>query len=155
MEEAIEYVRAILNNKKEELLEHVLIDGFTDLPKECRFLHLSCLKVFQMFFNSSNRYDSDTAMLDDIGKALYVPLDANGSKKKPNSLAMSLPDHHLPSKSTVMKGSAIKYHNFGRPSKHFIRSYSSINQLSSHTYWRVGNWKTTLIMPRKFNFRFI
>ncbi|KAF4363833.1 hypothetical protein F8388_000498 [Cannabis sativa] len=74
MEEAVKYVKEILNKKKKELLEHVMIDGFTNLSKECRLLHLSCLKVFQMFFNSSNRYDSDTEMLDDISKAIYVPL---------------------------------------------------------------------------------
>ncbi|KAF4363835.1 hypothetical protein F8388_000500 [Cannabis sativa] len=75
-EEVVKYLKEILNDKKKEFLEHVLINdnGFTNLPKECRLLHLSCLKVFQMFFNSSNRYDSDTELLEDINKAIYIPL---------------------------------------------------------------------------------
>lgn len=82
-EEAISHVREVLNKKKEEVLEHILMDGLTDLPKECRLLHLSCLKVFEMFFNSSNRYDSETDMLDDITKAIYIPPEVH-----------SLEDHH-------------------------------------------------------------
>ncbi|KAL5579371.1 hypothetical protein UlMin_011813 [Ulmus minor] len=69
MEESIAGLRKIVDKKREELLEHVLMDGFTDLPKSCRQLHLSCFKVFQMFYNFSNRFDSNTEMVEDIKKS--------------------------------------------------------------------------------------
>lgn len=75
MERAIDHVREIVEKKKKEFVEQVLMDGgFDDLPKPCKLLHLSCLKTFHMFFNSSNRYDSDTEMIEDIDKAIYKPL---------------------------------------------------------------------------------
>ncbi|KAL7001493.1 geranyllinalool synthase [Sarracenia purpurea var. burkii] len=56
-------------------MERALIDGgFDDLPKPSKLLHLSCLKVFQMFFNSSNRFDSETDLLDDVMRAIFAPL---------------------------------------------------------------------------------
>ncbi|XP_062109901.1 (E,E)-geranyllinalool synthase-like [Humulus lupulus] len=144
MEEAIKYLKEILNKKKKELLEHVLIDGFTNLPKQCRLLYLSCLKVFQMFFNSSNRYDSDTEMLEDIGKAIYIPLKL-ASKKNLRRFPKPPPD--LPhSKSTITKCSMNMYH-FSRPSKHFV-----MNELCLYSHKNVGNWKMThIIMPPKLN----
>ena len=80
IEEAIACTREILDKKKKDLLKHVLIDGFSDLPKPSKHLHLSCMKVFQMFFNSSNGYDSNTEMLEDIKKAIYIPLEVGTSK---------------------------------------------------------------------------
>ena len=75
MEDSIALVREIIEKKKKkEFLEHVLVEGQSDLPKPNRVLHLSCLKVFHMFFNSSNGYDSNTQMLEDINKAIYRPL---------------------------------------------------------------------------------
>ncbi|XP_059660819.1 (E,E)-geranyllinalool synthase-like [Cornus florida] len=50
IESSITFVKEILDEKKKELLEYILMDGFNDLPKPCKHLHLSCLKVFQMFF---------------------------------------------------------------------------------------------------------
>ncbi|KAM6550262.1 hypothetical protein CsatB_000070 [Cannabis sativa] len=158
MEEAVKYVKEILNNKKKELLKHVLIDddnSFTNLSKECRLLHLSCLKVFQMFFNSSNRYDSNTEILDDIAKAIYVPLkssdDHEGLKK---NLMIRLPKPLTidPSrgKSTTVKCS-LNLNHFNQTSKYF-----SMNEVSFHKHNEVENWKiTTHIMPSKFNFCFI
>nr|QWB49557.1 terpene synthase 26 [Aquilaria sinensis] len=75
IEDSIAHVRNILETKRQELLQHVLLDEFSDLPKLCKLFHLACVKVFQMFFNTSNRYDSNTDMLEDIGKALYMPLN--------------------------------------------------------------------------------
>ncbi|KAA8515305.1 hypothetical protein F0562_018465 [Nyssa sinensis] len=80
IEDSIDYVREILGEKKKELLEHVLMDGLNDLPKPCKFLHLSCLKVFQMFYNSSNLFDSKTDLLQDIMKAIYVPIECQTAK---------------------------------------------------------------------------
>nr|QWB49556.1 terpene synthase 25 [Aquilaria sinensis] len=75
IEDSIAHVRNILEMKRQELLQHVLLDEFSNLPKLCKLFHLACVKVFQMFFNTSNRYDSNTDMLEDIRKALYMPLN--------------------------------------------------------------------------------
>ncbi|XP_056175752.1 S-linalool synthase-like [Syzygium oleosum] len=72
IEDSIKFVQLLLDQLKKEFLQHVL-NGLCDLPEPSRRLHLGCLKVFHMFFNSSNRYDSDTDMLHDIQKALVVP----------------------------------------------------------------------------------
>ncbi|XP_022777367.1 (E,E)-geranyllinalool synthase-like [Durio zibethinus] len=80
IDDSIAFVRDLLEKKRKELLKHALMDGFCDLPVASRRLHLSCMKVFQMFFNSSNRYDSNTEMLQDIQKAIYIPLDVGTSK---------------------------------------------------------------------------
>ncbi|XP_021294932.1 (E,E)-geranyllinalool synthase-like isoform X2 [Herrania umbratica] len=80
IEDSTAYVRQILDKKWGELLQHVLMDGFGDLPKPCKLLHLSCVKVFQMFFHSRNRFDSNTEMLQDIQKAIYIPLNVGTSK---------------------------------------------------------------------------
>ena len=80
IEEAIACMGEIIEKKKKELLEHALIDGLSDIPKPCRHLHLSCLKVFQMFFNSSNRFDCNTTLLHDINKAIYLPISGRNSK---------------------------------------------------------------------------
>ncbi|KAJ6767149.1 ENT-COPALYL DIPHOSPHATE SYNTHASE CHLOROPLASTIC [Salix purpurea] len=83
IEDSIAYTREILEKKKKELLEHALMDGFNDFSKPCRHLHLSCVKVFQMFFDSSNRYDSNTEMFHDIQKAFYIPVEIGAPKPLP------------------------------------------------------------------------
>lgn len=106
IEDSVAYVRQILATKEKEFLEHALMDGFSDLPKACKQLHLSCMKVFHMFFHSSNRYDSNTEMIEDIQKAIYIPLKVKTTKPKPlkaddhplDPLALPLP-HRLHSKS--------------------------------------------------------
>ncbi|KAL3741887.1 hypothetical protein ACJRO7_017373 [Eucalyptus globulus] len=72
IEDSINFVQHLLDQLKKELLQHVLEEPCS-LPKPSRRLHLGCLKVFHMFFNSSNRYDSDMDMFHDIQKALVVP----------------------------------------------------------------------------------
>lgn len=76
---SIEFVKEILANKKKEFLENVLMDGFNDMPKKCKLLHLSCLNVFHMFFNSCNLFDTKAAILEDIMRAIYVPLQEQTS----------------------------------------------------------------------------
>ncbi|KAL3741894.1 hypothetical protein ACJRO7_017380 [Eucalyptus globulus] len=73
IEDSINFVQLLLEQLKKEFLLHVL-EELCNLPEPSRRLHLGCLKVFHMFFNSSNRYDSETGMLHDIQKALVVPL---------------------------------------------------------------------------------
>ncbi|XP_010547397.1 PREDICTED: (E,E)-geranyllinalool synthase [Tarenaya hassleriana] len=75
IEDSIAYIEGIIDTKRKEFLEHVLMDGFSDLPKQCKELHLSCCKVFEVFFNDKNRYDSETEMLQDIRNALYDPIN--------------------------------------------------------------------------------
>ncbi|EOA33506.1 hypothetical protein CARUB_v10019776mg [Capsella rubella] len=77
IEDSIAHIEKIIDFKRKELLEHVLVDGLSDLPKSCKQIHLSCCKVFGMFFNKKNRYDSDMEMLQDIKKALYDPVNVH------------------------------------------------------------------------------
>ncbi|KAM0958648.1 hypothetical protein ACFX2C_023912 [Malus domestica] len=93
-EESIGIIQKVLDEKKKEFLEQALVNNDIngdDMPKACKKLHLSCLKAFHMFFNSTNAYDSPTELLADINKAIYDPLrmDAQGilKKDKPKSLA--------------------------------------------------------------------
>ncbi|XP_043700053.1 S-linalool synthase [Telopea speciosissima] len=85
IQDSISSIENILDEKKKELLEHVLMNDVGQMSKSCKQLHLSCLKVFQMFFNNANQFDSDTALLQDIRKAIYDPLEVevHGSKLRP------------------------------------------------------------------------
>ncbi|KAK6932513.1 Terpene synthase, N-terminal domain [Dillenia turbinata] len=75
IEDSIAHIREFLDEKKKEFLEHVLTNELNDFPTSFKHFHLACFKVFQMFFHSKNRFDSDTEMLHDIGKAIYIPLE--------------------------------------------------------------------------------
>ena len=77
IENSIAHIEKIIDSKRKEFLEHVLMDGLSDLPKPCKEIHMSCCRVFEMFFNKKNRYDSDTEMLQDIKKAFYDPVNVN------------------------------------------------------------------------------
>ncbi|KAK7400509.1 hypothetical protein VNO78_11718 [Psophocarpus tetragonolobus] len=100
MEDSIAFVRDMIDKKKKEFLQHVLIDGQSDLPKPSTMLHLTCLKVFQMFYVSSNGFDSDTNLLEDIKKTLYLPLSRNVGSHKNLSLhsTLKLIDHNCTQK---------------------------------------------------------
>lgn len=74
IEDSFVHIEKIIELKWKEFLEHVLVDGLSDLPKSSKEIHISCCKVFEMFFNKKNRYDSDTEMLQEIKKALYDPV---------------------------------------------------------------------------------
>ncbi|KAL1210783.1 (E,E)-geranyllinalool synthase [Cardamine amara subsp. amara] len=75
IEDSITHIEKIIDSKRKEFLEHILVDELSDLPKPCKEIHMSCCKVFEMFFNKKNRFDSDTEMLQDIKKALYDPVN--------------------------------------------------------------------------------
>ncbi|KAE8728572.1 putative P(E)-nerolidol/(E,E)-geranyl linalool synthase [Hibiscus syriacus] len=100
IDDSIAFIRDLLDNKRKELMKHALMDGLSDLPMESRQLHLSTIKVFHMFFNSRNRYDSNTEMIQDIQKAIYVPLDAGTWKP-----LKSLPSQSGTKKEFEAKGS--------------------------------------------------
>lgn len=79
--DSIAFTKQILEEKTKEFLELVLMDIIglnnndqTVLPKSTKQLYLSCMKVFHMFFNSTNLFDTKTQLLNDIKKAIYVPL---------------------------------------------------------------------------------
>lgn len=110
LKDSTAHVMEILDKKWAEMLQHVLMDGFGELPKPCKLLHLSCLKVFQMFFHSSNRFDSNTEMLQDIQNAIYVPINVGLNSKAP---LINL----MPREQGLFQ--AINSHSdSGRPSKH-------------------------------------
>lgn len=75
IEDSIAYIEKIICSKRKEFMEHVLMDEFSDLSKPYKDIHMSLCKVFEMFFNKKNRFDSDTEMLEDIKKALYDPIN--------------------------------------------------------------------------------
>ncbi|PSS24664.1 (E,E)-geranyllinalool synthase [Actinidia chinensis var. chinensis] len=75
IENSIAYVRELLDEMKKEFLEQAFMDGGNDLPKSFRHFHLSILRVFHMFFNSSNLFDSNNELLHDIKKAIYAPIE--------------------------------------------------------------------------------
>ncbi|KAL2495082.1 geranyllinalool synthase [Forsythia ovata] len=104
IDESIAYVEEIVGMKWKEFLKHVLMDGFDDMPKPCKNIHLSCLKAFQMFFNSSNLFDSKTALADDIKKAIYLPID-----RTPKHFLKPLPSPVPAKKDNITKISAIFY----------------------------------------------
>ncbi|KAK4340579.1 hypothetical protein RND71_039080 [Anisodus tanguticus] len=83
IEDSIDFVKEILVDKKKEFLENVLMDGFNDMPRTMKLLHLSCLNVFHMFFNSCNLFDTKEAILEDIMRAIYIPLDQNEQTPMP------------------------------------------------------------------------
>lgn len=76
--DSVAYVKNILNEKTREFLEIVLLDdngGIDDqIPKSMKQLHLSCMKVFHMFFNSTNLFDTKAELLQDIKRAIFIPI---------------------------------------------------------------------------------
>ncbi|CAL0309385.1 unnamed protein product [Lupinus luteus] len=75
IEDSIACIRETIVEKRKEFFEHVLIDdGLSDLSKPTKLLHLSCFKVFQMFYNSKNSFDSDKDLVEDINRAIYLPV---------------------------------------------------------------------------------
>ncbi|XP_047323901.1 S-linalool synthase-like [Impatiens glandulifera] len=77
VEESIAYVKEMLDGMKKDLLKHALLDGAggsCKIPKTCRLFHLSCLRIFQMFFNSSILFDTVSDLTHDINRAIYMPL---------------------------------------------------------------------------------
>ncbi|CAO2842677.1 unnamed protein product [Amaranthus hypochondriacus] len=92
MEDAVEYIQNIIEASKMKLLEHALIDGDDDnLPRSCKMLHLSTLKAFQMFFNSTNYFDTKDTLLNDINRAIFVPFQHDSTPINLPSKPLSLP----------------------------------------------------------------
>ncbi|KAK0580155.1 hypothetical protein LWI29_037243 [Acer saccharum] len=168
IDESIGYVREILARKEKELLEHALMDGSgSDLPRACKNLHLACLKTFQMFFNSSNRYDSnsDHEILQDIQKAIYLPLGVDQPtkpKSNNNPIVVSYDHDHLQhSRSSKKKNhqtrrvsaywllnrsSSFKFHNSTKIS--FVAQRPPLSISSNNGY-------KNMVVPPKFRLSFV
>ncbi|KAL8087947.1 hypothetical protein AgCh_037912 [Apium graveolens] len=149
IKDSIEYIKKILNKNRMEFLERVLGDDYSDMPKPCKYLHLSCLKVFEMFFNSSNLFDSKTALLEDIEKAIYIPprhtLSKGTSKpdnkfafmdvQKKNGFSPLGPNMNVPSRGNAKKLQAMNWNSFRNKimfgQKHF-RAISSCGCRAVH-----------------------
>lgn len=82
IEDSIAYVKDIVDKRRKEFLEHVLMAD-DDMPKSLKLLHLSCFKVFQMFFNSYNLFDSKADLIHEIMKAFYIPFEHDQQPSNP------------------------------------------------------------------------
>ncbi|XP_019708546.2 S-linalool synthase-like [Elaeis guineensis] len=74
IEDSIAYIKNILERLKKQMLEIMMTDDNTEVPKEWKQLHLCILKAFQMLYDTQNAFDSPTALLQDISMAIYEPL---------------------------------------------------------------------------------
>nr|AMT81306.1 linalool synthase [Lilium sp. BT-2016] len=72
VKDSINYIKEILKIKEKVLLEFLLIDQDIVMPREWKLIHLLFLKIFHRIYYSYNAYDSPTALLDDIKKAIYI-----------------------------------------------------------------------------------
>ncbi|XP_059660928.1 (E,E)-geranyllinalool synthase-like [Cornus florida] len=143
IEGSITNVKEILDEKKKEFLEHILMDGFNDLPKSCKHLHLSCLMVFQMFFNSGNRYDSNIDLLQDIMNAIYTPLEYRNSK----------PLKTLPSIQSVLKNEKlIVSARFDQNFKHHGSTTFTISQHFVPKTTKSGSGCPKVFIPLRLGF---
>nr|AQA26340.1 geranyllinalool synthase 1 [Tripterygium wilfordii] len=156
IEDAIEYVGEIIEKKKKEFFEYALMDGLSELPKECRHLHLACLKVYQMLFNSSNRYDSNTELIQDIQEAFYQSPDpeigvssSKSSSIKSTKKPVSLPQHL----------SFKKQNNQTTSYYHSSFDYRGSNNIAvkwaSWPKWRVDGYNKSMFVTPKFSPCFI
>lgn len=72
IEDSVAHVKEMLELKKKELLQLVFSDRFEqEMSKSCKQTHFYCMKVFEMFFNSANLFDSETALMQD--KQIHLP----------------------------------------------------------------------------------
>ncbi|XP_073154167.1 S-linalool synthase-like [Henckelia pumila] len=73
IEDSVAHVKEILEVAMKQIMKHAFTDD-NSMPKSCRQLHLSCMKVFHMFFNTTNQFDSEISLVNDIKKAIYLPI---------------------------------------------------------------------------------
>ncbi|XP_021847203.2 S-linalool synthase [Spinacia oleracea] len=129
MEDAIGYVENILEKTKMKLLELALIDGndAEELPKPCKMLHLAALKVFQMFFNSMNHFDSKDSLLNDINKAIFTPLEPRTIHPRPKKPRLVI---NSCNKINMM----MRYHRTSKPIKPYYRGYCTSSPISAGSH---------------------
>ncbi|KAF7844906.1 (E,E)-geranyllinalool synthase [Senna tora] len=111
MEDSVSFLREIIERRKKEFLEQVLVEGMCDWARPIKQFHLACLRVFEMFFNSSNHFDSNTYLLEDIHKAIYSPIklttnNLNIDKKTPQ--IQLVPAVNKNNKYEIINSSSVK-----------------------------------------------
>lgn len=109
IEESVAYVEDILEQKRKEFLKHVFTDG--GMPSSCKQTHLYCMKVFEMFYNSANLFDSETALVEDVKKSIYLPIHRSKPLKtvpSPDKYKVSAGFQHRPVSRTPNTTSFIK-----------------------------------------------
>lgn len=120
IEDAIAHTRNLSDGKKKEFLELDKCDGYSDIPHKLKEQHLSCLKTFQMFFDSGNLFDSRTALFQSINKAIYEPLATNSSPN-PHELEKRVDNgFHIKTNRTAPQAKLA----FGIPSTRKISMYT-------------------------------
>lgn len=77
VEDSIGYIKNTTFDKGKEFVELFISDGYSSVPKFWKELHLATLKPFWMLYNSTNKFDSPTALLQNINMAIYDPLEIN------------------------------------------------------------------------------
>lgn len=153
IKDSIAYVRDIIAKMEKQIFEQTLMDGFSDLPKPAKNLHLSCLKVFKMFFHSSNRYNSETALFHDIQKAIYIPIQAETPKPLKPVLPLPLPRPLPPPLGSTSKEFKPTINNL-----HFDRSsFKSRRSLAAQQVPRLTsrNGYKNMVLPLKYRLSFI
>ncbi|KAL4202076.1 hypothetical protein AMTRI_Chr02g219200 [Amborella trichopoda] len=133
-QDAIACIEKILDQKKKELVEKILIDYNDSLPRQCKMIHLGTLKAFQMFFNGTNAFDSPTQLLHEINKAFYEDLTMKASELTPLKDEQSRLDVHV-------NASMAKENRLASRSQACLRKCNKPSQ---------GSWATPI---RGFGFR--
>ena len=77
IEDSIDHIRDILAKKGKEFVELLFGDEYNSVPKLWKELHLTTLKAFWMLYDTTNKFDSPTALLQNINMAFYDALEIN------------------------------------------------------------------------------
>lgn len=135
LQDSISLIQKTIDERKKKFLEHVLVNGrSSDMPEACKQLHLSCLKAFQMFYNSTNAFDSATELLGDIRRAIYDPLTVDSATEEGES--------SMPLKSSNSEGFGLmKEAYLTRTKRELIpsRSFTSTVSCGFGDYWSSRN----------------
>lgn len=158
IKDSVAYITEILDEKKKELLELTLMNDGNDPPKEWKKIFLATLKAFQMFFNSSNAFDSPTALLEDMSFAFYDPLVLHDAPETSRVLSESLkfPSElknsktRNPRKSTLMKFQKDVIGHGLIPSPSENKKSSKQFSISGRVHYprRSSSYMVTSVMPR-------
>ncbi|GER36489.1 terpene synthase [Striga asiatica] len=145
--DSVAYIRGIIQDIRKEFVEHVYMDR--DVNESFRKIHLWSMKIFHMFFESANLFDSDTALVDEIQRALFVPIV---QKPKPEPL-LRPPVPFTPIKNVKNKTEILaRFRPFTRRSDNigFIRP-SFVKNSTSY----VGRERMNVNVPIQFSLYFI
>ncbi|KAG6466196.1 hypothetical protein ZIOFF_027853 [Zingiber officinale] len=74
IEDSVGHIKTVLERKGKEFLELFLNQEYGGVPRVWKELHVATLKAFWMLYDSNNKFDSPTALLQAIRMAFYEPL---------------------------------------------------------------------------------